>query len=378
MGKRELVLIALFVVAGIVIFQVTAPPAPAGSDVSVGGIFQRMRRTIQGSREQASADRTQTYPVEGDVKLLRVNLPRPCNLTITGGDGNDIGVELHVVARGFSQAEAKAAAEGAAVKIERAGDAMVAPSIWNMSRSKSGDAFLNQVTIALTVPRRMAVRLEPHFGTLTVAGIASLEVMSSRGDTRVTGVPGDIVLTHVAGALEVQGGATLKLTSRNGRGEVSRIAGATRLDLTGAHLKVSEVAGPLEVESRNSELTVDKIAGLKPTLRYNGQGGELRIEGLHVESRIDGRNTDIDVRLDGAAPVTIYNLGAISVTAPPGGYTLDAVAAEGRIESEDSGITATPGSEPDARAQAKIRGGGPTLTLRSTRGRIELRKPAGK
>jgi hypothetical protein len=85
----------------------------------------------------------------------------------------------------------------------------------------------------------------------------------------------------------------------------------------------------------------------------------------------------MDVRLATAAPVTIYNLGAISVTAPPDGYTLDAVAAEGRITTDDSSITATPSDGPDARVNVKVRGGGPTLTLRATRGRIEVRG-AGK
>ena len=86
----------------------------------------------------------------------------------------------------------------------------------------------------------------------------------------------------------------------------------------------------------------------------------------------------MNVTLAAAAPVTIYNQGAIVVTAPPDGYTLDAVANEGQIVSEDSSITATPGPGPDAHASAKIRGGGPALTLRATRGRIEVRKPAVK
>ena len=52
----------------------------------------------------------------------------------------------------------------------------------------------------------------------------------------------------------------------------------------------------------------------------------LIANGLRTEARIDGRNSTIDVALAAAAPVTIYNLGVIRVTAPPGGYTLDAVA----------------------------------------------------
>jgi hypothetical protein len=251
---------------------------------------------------------------------------------------------------------------------------MVVSGLWNMARRNSGDAFVTQAAITLTVPRRMGVRIEPHIGALTTKDLAALEVMSSRGETHLTNTAGDILLTHFGGTLEIAGGATLKLTARNSRGDISKIAGLTRIDANRSRLKISEVSGQLEIESANSELSVEKIASLKPGLRYNGSGGELRIDGLRVESRIDGRNTDINVKLDAPAPVTIYNLGAITVTAPPGGYTLDAVATEGQVTTEDSNITATPGSGPEARAAAKIRGGGPALTLRATRGKIDVRK----
>jgi hypothetical protein len=102
----------------------------------------------------------------------------------------------------------------------------------------------------------------------------------------------------------------------------------------------------------------------------------MRIEGLRTEARIDGRNSNIDVTLDAAAPITIYNLGAIRVTAPPGGYTLDAVTTEGRINMDDGEVTPSEGADPHA--TGPVRGGGPTLTLRATRGSITIRKPAGK
>ena len=175
----------------------------------------------------------------------------------------------------------------------------------------------------------------------------------------------------------MRGGTSLKLSARNSRGEISDITGATAIDTTGSHLKVSAIAGTLEIESRNSDLTLEKITGTKTPLRYNGTGGELRIDGLRGEARIDGRNTYLEVALGEAAPVTIYNVGDIVVTAPPAGYTLDAVATEGRITTDDARITATPSEGPDARVSAKIRGGGPTLTLRATRGRITVRGPAG-
>jgi hypothetical protein len=375
MGKRELVLIALFVVIGVVVYQVTAPPAPPGSDLSVGGIFQRMRRNMQGARETATGGSHQAIPVGPSVRTLRLLLPRASDLTITAGDRADISVDVKTTARGYTPAEARTAADGAALKTDTTADAVSVSGVWT-DRSSSNAGYLTQVAIRIEVPRQLAVRIEPHIGLLQVTGVASLECVMSRGETHVVDTGGAVVLSHSGGTLEVRGGASLKLTSRNGRGEVSAVRGPAKIDATGSRLKIWDTVGPLEIESQRTDVALDRIAGMKPGLRYNGQGGELRIEGLRVESRIDGRNTDMNVALDAPAPVTIYNLGAITVTAPPGGYTLDAVAQEGRITTDESGIT--PSDGPDSHAAGKVHGGGPALTLRATRGRIDLRSNGGK
>jgi hypothetical protein len=172
--------------------------------------------------------------------------------------------------------------------------------------------------------------------------------------------------------------SALKLTTRSSRGTVKEIAGPVTIDATGGNLALTGLRGPVEIEGRNTDFTLDADARLEPELRINLTGGHLRVGGLKVAARIDGRNSEINVALDAPAPVTIYNVGAITVTAPPGGYDLDASATDGRITSEDGSITATPSDGSDARASAKIRGGGPPLTLRATRGTIEVLKPAGK
>jgi hypothetical protein len=377
MGKRELVLIVAFVVLGVGVYQFTAPPPPPGSEgISLGSIFRNMKRGIQGAHESASADSQQTVPVDANVKDLRVNVPRVSDITVAGEDRADLAAEMHATARGFDQAEAKAVANATKLKIERVADALVVSLDMTAARTLPRNTGVSQLAIVLKVPRRLALRIEPHFGRLVASRLAGAEIMGSRGETRLVGFTGRVALTHSGGPLEIEDVASLKLNARNSRGTVKNVAGAVSVDAIGGDLTIRDIVGPLEIEGRNTDVNIDGIKGLKPPLRVNSTGGEIRVGGLRGEARLDGRNSVIEVTLAAPAPVTIYNLGEIRVTAPPGGYTLDAMATEGRITMEDGDLKPSEGNDP--RAVGPVRGGGPTLTLRATRGSITVRKPAGK
>src|SRR3954463_4910200 len=214
-------------------------------------------------------------------------------------------------------------------------------------------------------------------GELMVWHVWGVELIRSRGATEITGTAGAIVLTHGGGKLTIDRAASLKLTGRNSEGTIKNIAGTFSLDITSGELRIQDIAGPIDIEARNNELQFDAAKTSKPPFRFNGTGGQLRVENLHSEARIDGRNVDLEVELTAAAPITIYSTGSdISVTAPPGGYTVDAVATDGRLVLDDGSVK--PADEHDQRVTGAVRGGGATLTLRATRADIRLRKPAGK
>ena len=379
MGKRELVLVALFAVVGIVVYQFTAPPPPPGSEeVSVGGIFQRIKRQMQGPRETATSESKDVVEVDTTVRLLRISFAYGNDLTIVGSDRSDISIESKVTGRGYDQAEAKTIADTAKPKIERTADAISMTAAVNTAGRRNGPrAFVSEASYTISVPRRLGLRLEPHSGQLTVRDIASAEIMGSRGPTTLSGIEGAIVLSQTGSHLEIDQVGSLKLTSRNADGVIKRVSGTVTIDATGAEMRVENLAGPLDIEARNAELTIDAAKLTKAPFRFNATGGQLRIENLKTEARIDGRNTDLDVELSGAAPITIYSTGeTIIVTPPPGGYALDAVATEGSLTLEDGDFKVP--SDGEQRVSGNVRGGGPTLTLRATRGDIRLRKPEGK
>jgi hypothetical protein len=236
---------------------------------------------------------------------------------------------------------------------------------------------VTQGTITINVPRRLQVRVDPHLGQLLIHDVAGVEVMSSRGETRIARSAGHVALGHTGGKLEIDGAASLKLTGRNSTGTIKNVAGTITVDATGAELRVEAVAGPFDMEARNTELVLDASKMLKPPFRFNGTGGQVRVENLRTEARIDGRNVDLEIGVAAPAPVTIYSTGDdIVVTPPSAGYTLDAVATDGRLVLEDGDLKPT--GDGEERVTGAIRGGGATLTLRATRGDIRLRKPEGK
>jgi hypothetical protein len=379
MGKRELVLVTIFVVLGIVVYQFTAPPAAPGSEAfSIGRVLQNVRRGIQGSRESATASSTQRFPVDAEIRQVRFNLPRSGELKITGSDGNDISVEMNVTARGFDQAEAKTVADAAKLLIAREGDSVVVSSASPPTVARGPrTGFVAEATVTVSVPRKLGVWIAPHSGTLNVSNVARGEILGARGELRISDVGDQLLISHSGGEIVIDGVGTLKLTGRNSHGTVRHVRGTVSLDTSGGELTLSDLAGPLEIESRNTDFRIESIKGMVPPLRINATNGTLRIDGLATEARIDGRNTGIEVSMGAAAPVTIYSTGDdVDVTPPPSGYTLDAVTTDGRISIDDGSIA--PSGETDQRAAGAVRGGGPNLTLRVTRGRLNVRRAAGK
>jgi hypothetical protein len=375
MGKRELVLIVVFVVLGIGIYQLTAPPsAPGAPSASLSSIVENLRRSIHGAHEQASADSRQVVPVESGVTSLRLNLARPNDITVTGEDRTDIAVSLHSEGRGYDLAEAKASAEAVRVKFERIADAVVMTLDVTRLNALPRHVPLGQVALTLAVPRRLSLRMEPHVGRLSVTGLAAAEIVSSRGDTKLSAIAGHVQVTQSVGSLAIDGAGSVKLNTRASRSTVKHVDGAVAIDGIGGDVGISDVVGPLEIEGRNTDVRLDAATLVKGPLRVNTTGGDIRVAGLRTEARLDGRNSVIDVILAAAAPVTIYNLGQIQVTAPSGGYTLDAGTTEGGLTTEAGAVAPSEGS--DAHAAGPVRGGGPTLTLRATRGGIIVRKAA--
>lgn len=375
MGKRELLLIIAFVCAGAIVYQVTVPPAAPGErGFSLSRLIQSVRREIGGRRATAQVTQTFTKPVAGGLREVRIGVRG--ETSVTGEDRADIQAELKVTSRAYDDAEAQQTAKDTKVKFDDAGDAVTLTI--DFPEGGQQTAALN-----LRVPKRLTVRVDDKSGPFTLSNVAAVEMGSSRGKTDISQVPGRVTVTQRGGALTIKDVGPLRLNVRGGAEvTLAQIAGETTLNLQSGELRGSDLRGAIEVESVSADVRLEKLQASSGPVRVNATAGTIELSGLRSDTRIDGRNSEIRVAIDRPAPVAIYSDGdeRVEFTAPAGiGFRLDAIARGGRISADGDllqrwGLSTDGTGEPEQRATGAVRGGGPTIIIRATRGDIVLRE----
>jgi hypothetical protein len=369
MGKRELLLIVLFGIAGMVVYHVSAPPsAPGEQGFSIGQLVEHLRRGVRGNRSSAETTTTSHHPVATGVDELKVN-SRMGELTIVGEERTDIEAELRVRSNGFDDEEAHRLASETKLQVDSSGSRLVA----SVSYPQAGSQ--RSLRLTLKVPARLHVILEGSGGPMNISGVAGLELSSSRGEARVRNIAGKVTGTHHGGELFVASSQSVTLTTMGTDLEVEGITGETTLNLRSGELKARALAGPIEIDSHGADLTIEKLQKATGTLQITTVSGTLRLRGLRTEARIDARDAEVDIEADGPAPLAINSEGggSIEITPADGGYQLDAIARNGDITLPEDTLETTVNGE-EHRAAGPVHGGGPALTIRSARADITVRQ----
>jgi hypothetical protein len=371
MGKRELLLIVVFVTLGVVLYEVTAPPGTEGrSRFNFGQLIQSAKREIQGNRAQSERKTETTEPLGPDIDELRLeDVP---TVTLVGEDRDDLSLELTVVSTGFDEAEAGQLAEATVPRIDSSGRVVTVSIDYPQGGRQTA-------SLVVRVPARMRARLRRVRSESRVSGLAAVDLETTRGELTIERVAGAVEGDHVGGELVITDVGRVSLTARSVDLRLAGIGGDTKLDLNGGTLRAERLAGSLEITGRSVEIDVDGVGG---TARVDTRGGEVTLGGIRQEVRFDGRSTDLTLALAAPAAVTaIASGGSIVFTAPPrGGFTLDAIANADavRLSGVDVPVT-TEGEGEGQRATGDVAGGGPTVALRATVGSIDVRRaPASR
>jgi Putative adhesin len=363
-------LIVGFVVLGALVYQVSAPARePGNSSWSFGEIIDDIRREIRGNPGRAEVTSKHTHAVPAGINELRVT-PRGSPITIVGENRTDIESELWVRSNGADDAEAKKLAEATKLVVEAAGPTLAVG--FDFPEPGSQNARLH-----LRVPQNMVVQLEPSVGKVEVSGVAGVELENARGETIVKNITGRANVMHRGGDLTVEDVQSLRLNARGSEARLAKIRSECVLQLVAGSVKATNLAGPIEIDATNTDLTLEDLQATKAPLKINAVEGTIMLRGLSSEARIDGRESEIDVALAAPAAVAIFNTGErVHVTPPEKGYTLDVVAINANVILPPGVASAVPLSKDEARHEVRgkgdINGGGPTITIRSTRGEIRI------
>jgi hypothetical protein len=381
MGKRELVIAAVFIVLGFGVYRLTAPPGdPSSQGFSLSRIINELRREVRGQRATAETTFTATQPAPDTLKEIRIIFNIGA-VTIVGEDRDDIAAEMHVRSTGYDDAEAQALAKASVLKFDEAGALLIITGSFPREGRQTP-------TLKLRVPSRLGIRMDDKGSTLEISDVASVLIANGRGASTIQRVADNVTLTQRGSEVVITDVGSLKLTTLSGaQARISQVRGDTTLSVQTGELRAEGLAGALDVDARNAELTFEKLEKLTGPVRVNANMGELVFTGLRADTRIDGRRTEIRIDHAGGAPLAVYNDGdeTIEVTVPPGGFTVDARATDGEISVDaaltEAGLTSvtTGGATPEAttpeetRVTGAVRGGGAPVTLRARGGNIVLR-----
>jgi DUF4097 and DUF4098 domain-containing protein YvlB len=274
---------------------------------------------------------------------------------------------LRVWSNGFDSAEAERYARETTLKVSDSGS-IVSIEIHYPEEARQ------RANLVLRVPARMRLQVARYSGRLNITNAAAAELLDTRGTTTVRQIAGGVIAAHRGGDLTIADAGAVKLNTRGSDVNVSRIRGNVSIQAQAGEVRGSELGGTLDIETSATDVTLDKLETTPGPIRVNASAGEVRLRGVSAETRIDARNTLIDLVIEQPAAITVYSEDEdVTITAPRAGYRLDATVKGGQLTApEPLEVTA---SDDEQRAAGSMDGGGPTLTLRVTRADLRVRAP---
>lgn len=361
MGKRELALIIGFVVAGVLVWQVTAPQAE-GPGFSFGRIFGEIRREMRGRPASAEVTTKRAIPVDASINEVRLTLTAG-EITITGEDRADVAAELVVRSDGYDEAEAKKLASEATLQVSRFADSVVLG--W-----KFPDPGQQIPKLTLVVPSRLRIQLEGR-GSVTVTNVDSVTLARTFGSVRINSVKNLVKGDSRGGDLTIDGAEGIDLGTMGGQTVLRNVRGDVRMNGRGGVIRLEQPKGRITLTGIDTRVRVDGVAG---ELRAEIIDGDLELNDIGAPIDVDARETPVTLGFAQAAAAKVQvREGSLELVLPksPETYSLDARATRGALhapdafqkktDGEDTFVTKTAGANAPA---IFVRGVATTITIR--------------
>jgi hypothetical protein len=321
---------------------------------------------MRGNPASAELKTSTITPLRPGTTELRLETGTP--LTIVGEKRDDVVFDLNVWSNGPDEAEAKRYAGATHLKIAESGSALIVGVEYP-------EPAQQRASLSIRVPKTLAIRVQPTRSKLDISDVESVELVESRGPVTLRRVSGKAIVSHRGGMLSLESLSNLKLNARGSSVvTVKDLSGEAVMQLQAGELRGSGLLGPVEIESNGTRIFLEDLSTTRKPIKLSTVGGSITLGGIVTDMRIDARDTRVDATIDKPAQVAIYTEGdePATVTLPPTGFSLDALAMNSKLFLPD-GLLEVKSTEHEQRASGAVGGGGPTITLRSSRGNITIK-----
>ncbi len=366
MGKRELLIIVAFVVVGTVVYQVTAPPSTGTRSFSLGEIFNSARREMRGNPGRATVTHTETLDVPATIHELRV-LRVSHDVQVVGEARDTIEYAFAVTSTGPDDTVANEYATRTVLTRDEVGTTLILRAQYPAEASQTA-------TLIIKVPARLVARVDNATG-VTISGVSGAHIEAARGEITMSQIAGAVTGTHQDGRLTVSAARSVKVRLTRTRSRFEDVSGGLTLDLRDGDSTILRSAGLLEIDETRQELTITEHQG---PVTVRGSDGRVTVTGPSRAVTIDVRRTEVEVALTRGVPVTVINtdqtVRLILRGAPA--FTLNAATSDGAIQAADVHLTPETGRSDTRLTHVFGAPGGPSVTIRNTRGNIVIRKGA--
>ncbi len=367
MGKRELLLLVVFVVLGIGVYQVSAPAAPADAPgFSLSRIVQMAKSHLGGPSVRRSVTRTATLAPTTEVTTLDLGEVRG-PVFVEGSDRQDIQVRVEATFGGIDEADLTRQEKAFLVQVANAGPVATARVVL----PEGGRRPRYEVHIVL--PRTLKVQLAGRGGgSAEVRGVAGLHLDEYRGELTTEALTGPVTGEMRDGRAEFGRGATLALRTERGRLRADAPASVT-LESDEGTIELVDPAGPITLTQEQCRIDVRGTGG---PVKVTGEGGTITLRQVTHPLTIEAKRLTVNAELEAPVATTItIEDDEVDVTLPrTGGVQLVASVTDGELRLPE-GLDATT-VDRTQKYTGPVAGGGPQVTITLVRGPMRVRARA--
>jgi len=286
MKFREVLLVVVLLLAGVVIYQVQT----GGWPVNFG-----WEGDVIGWGHEYGFEESRT-----------IEAPLPATLEVTnshgwvevrGGDQEAVQLTFKKRVWRKDEAEAKAVADKLQCKVDRTGDRLML--------STNRDEFTKrgfETGFVLTVPKRLAVKVENSYGAVKVEAVKEADVRNHHGEVTASDIDGPCRLESSYEAVEARNlRAGCEVINKHADVTLLKVAGDVRVEAPYGTIRIEDVGGKADVTGGHSPVELRRVQGpVSVDTSYEdislAETGPARVRARHAAVEATDIKGDLDVQ----------------------------------------------------------------------------------